>query len=136
MSTQNKIKVKSPGFELDLMYSGCSLRLWYTDPATAGLFPKGLVEYRILGNRKSLKISRLMNDTWSSLIPEDLTMNPLAMTEEEVFMVSILPNLNSFERELYSFSGNVVRMWHNNADDDYVKSYVKEFIRGQMEQVI
>lgn len=136
MSTQNKIKVKSPGFELDLMYSGCSLRIWYTDPRTAGVFPQGLVEYRITGNRKAMRISRLMDKRWETIIPEDLTMNPLDITEEEKFMVSFLPGLDSFERELYAVAGNVIRMWHNDADDDYVKAYIKEFIGGQLEQVI
>lgn len=136
MSTQNKIKVKSPGFELDLMYSGCSLSIWYTDPHTAGAYPQGLVEYRITGNRKAMRISRLMDKQWETIIPEDLTMNPLDITEEEKFMVSMLPGLNSFERELYAVAGNVIRMWHNDASDNYVKAYIKDFIGGQLEQVI
>lgn len=136
MSIQNKLKVKSPGFDLDFMYTGCSLRIWYTDPATAGFYPKGQVEYRITGNRKAMKIVRLMDGKWDTLIPEDLTMSPLDISEEEKFMVSILPNLSIFERELYSVAGNVICMWHNDADDKYVKSYIKGFLNDQFEQVI
>ena len=136
MNTQNKIKVKSPGFDLDLMYSGCSLRVWYTDPEKAGLFPQGLVEYRITGNRRAMRVVKLSNNKWETIIPEDMTMNPLSITEEEKFMISILPGLNHFEKELYEVGGNVIRMWHNDADHGYVKSYVKEFLSENMEQII
>lgn len=132
MNTQNKIKVKALNLDLDLMYSGCSLKIWYTDPLAGGTW----VEYRVTGNRRAMRVVRFSNSKWETIIPEDMTMNPLSITEEEKFMISILPGLSHFEKELYEVGGNVIRMWHNDADHGYVKSYVKEFLSENMEQII
>lgn len=136
MSTQNKLKVKSPGADVDFMFSGCSIRLWYTDPQTAGPFPEGLVDYRIVGNRRSLRISRLKDKVWENIISEDFTMDPLNITEEEKFMVGMLSDLSPFEREMYAMAGNIIRMWHNDAAEDYAKKYLIQFMKEHLEQIV
>uniref|UniRef100_A0AAU8GEH2 Tail protein n=1 Tax=Salmonella phage vB_SEnST11_KE22 TaxID=3161173 RepID=A0AAU8GEH2_9CAUD len=133
MSIQNKTKVCSLGVNLDFMYTGCVLTISWADAAALARYSDSVTEYRVITNRKTLSISRWKDKKWESIIPADFTMNPMEITEEEKFMVQMLPGLNKFERELYAVSGVVARMWHNDADEEYAKKYVIEFLKDYLE---
>lgn len=122
MNTQNKLIVTGLTVDIDFMYSGSMVRLGFHEG-------KEYLEYMISSNRRALSIKRFKNARWETIIEPDFTVNPFDIREEEDFMVSILPGMNHFERSLYKMAGVVTKMWHNDADENYARSYVIEYLK-------
>lgn len=126
MNTQNKLKVERLTVDVDFMYSGAMVRISFHQG-------EDYSEYLTSSNRRALTLKRFKNGAWETLVQPDFTVNPLEISEEEDFMVSILPGMNHFERSLYKLAGVVTKMWHNDADENYARSYVIEYLKDYLE---
>lgn len=127
MSTQNKIVAVGLGVDVDFMYTGAIVRIIFKKDGCEHC------EYLTTSNRRTLSLKKFKGGEWETIIPPDYTVNPLEITTEEEFMVSILPGLSPFERSLYTMAGVVTRMWHNDADEEYAKKYVLEYLKEYLE---
>ncbi|AFC21213.1 hypothetical protein I4U30_22995 [Enterobacter asburiae] len=125
MNTQNKLIVTGLTVDVDFMYSGSMVRIGFHEG-------REYIEYLISSNRRALSIKRFKNARWGTIIEPDFTVNPLDISEEEDFMVSILPGMNHFERSLYKMAGIVAKMWHNDADENYARNYVIEYLKDYL----
>lgn len=101
----NKEHVTDLHVGVDFLYSGCvSVIAWVAKD--------GVRQYHISQNTKFLSIRKYERQTgWKKIISEDLTKNPLEISDEELLLVEILPGLNDMERALYRYSQEIVRAW-------------------------
>lgn len=101
----NKEQVTDLHVGVDFLYSGCVSVIAWRDK-------DGARQYHISQNRKFLSIRKYERQNgWKKIISEDLTKNPLQISDEELLLVEILPGLNDMERALYRYSQEIVRAW-------------------------
>ncbi|QXL90453.1 hypothetical protein [Salmonella phage NINP13076] len=127
MRIQNKIVAVGLSVDVDFMYTGAIVRIIFKKDGCEHY------EYLTTSNRRTLSLKKFKRGEWETIIPADYTLNPLEITTEEALMVSILPGLSPFERSLYTMAGVITRMWHNDADEEYAKKYVIEFLKDYLE---
>lgn len=120
---RNKIQVTDFSLEVDMMSMGCVVDIEFCQDDV-------LVVYRITASKRILSIDkRFRGEGWKSMIPEDFTMNPLSITENELLLVDVMMmHLSDFERSLFRLASTLAKMFYNNASEEYARRYINKFV--------
>lgn len=109
---------------LSFMFSGFSLEIWITEGDCPDFEINNFVHYFIMGNKKILKIKRFNDKEWETIVSPDLILNPIDISKEEEFLISILPGVTDFDLSLLRISEKINQMWTNGESETSAKEFL------------
>lgn len=125
MTNINKLPGLNLSVDVTFMYTGALIEIYFTKNEEQ-------YSYKIQSNRNCIVMSRFANNTHDVLVPPDLILNPLEISDEELNLISILPGLDNFEMEIFKMSYMITRMWHNDAHEQYALDYAIATVKDLM----